>query len=76
MLELEHFPECASETNMFPVLKQDIEPHGFCCLRCGEPFELGEFFTYIPFEDANGHTYEDINEVACLSCAAKKELKL
>ncbi len=76
VLEIEHRQDCSFNTNLFPVLDTDIEPHGFCCLRCSKPFEVGEFFTHIPFEDTSGHTHDEINEVACLSCAAKEALKL
>ncbi len=75
VLEIEHLPTCAFKTRVFPVLEQDLV-HGFRCLRCSESFKVGEFFTHIPFEDESGHTHDDINEIVCLSCAAKEELKL
>ncbi len=76
MFEIEHLSDCASNTNLFPVLDQDLEPHGFCCLRCSEPFEVGEFYMQTPFEDESGHTHDEIVEIVCLSCSAKEELKL
>ncbi len=76
VLDIEHRPDCPFNTYLFPVLAQDIEPHGFCCFRCGESFKVGEFFTHIPYEDESGHTHDEIVEVVCLSCAAKEELKL
>ena len=69
-LEMEHRPDCASVTNLWPVIDQDVRPHGFGCLRCGHQFARGEFYTTIPYTDDDGHTHDGTSEVLCLSCAA------
>ncbi len=74
ILDLEHKSDCPSITNLYPVRKQDVDPHGFCCTSCGEEFKIGDFYIGMPWEDASGHT-DDVNvEVTCLSCAAKSIL--
>ncbi len=69
VLDIEHKIDCPSITNLFPVRVQDIEPHGFCCFRCGDEFEVGDVYTDVPHEDAEGHTHSNKFEVVCLSCA-------
>lgn len=69
ILDIEHQEDCPSITNLFPVREQDIEPHGFCCLRCGDPFKIGDVYTTIPYEDENGHIDNMMVEILCLSCA-------
>jgi hypothetical protein len=45
------------------VRTKDIDPHGFCCIRCGLPFAVGDCYSQLS-EDA------EVVEVVCLSCAA------
>ncbi len=69
--EMEHREDCASVTNLWPVIDQDLRPHGFGCLRCGHQFARGEFYTTVQHTDDEGHTHDGTSEVLCLSCAAQ-----
>jgi len=69
-IEMEHKNDCASVTNLWPVLDQDMRPHGFGCLRCDVQFALGDVYTTVPYTDDEGHTHDGTSEVLCLSCAA------
>jgi len=67
---MEHKNDCASVTNLWPVLDRDVRPHGFGCLRCGHQFTRGECYTTVAYTDDEGHTHDGTSEVLCLSCAA------
>ena len=70
MLEFEHRPDCAFETNLWPVIDQDLASgHGFGCLRCDHQFALGEYYTTVEYTDDEDHTHDGTVEVVCLSCA-------
>ena len=69
-LEMEHRADCASVTNLWPVLDRALRPHGIGCLRCDHTFSIGEFYTRSPYTDEEGHTHDGGFEVLCLSCAA------
>lgn len=62
-----HHVDCPSETNLWPVEERDIEPHGFCCVECAQPFAIGDHYTVVPLSRSNGVSY---GVVTCLSCAA------
>lgn len=76
-LEMEHRIDCASETNLWPVLDQDLaNGHGFGCLRCDHEFARGECYTTVGYIDDEGHTDDGTVEVLCLSCAARVTLQV
>jgi len=70
VLDIDHRSDCPFTTNLWPVLPQDIAPHGFGCLRCSAEFVVGDRYTRLPHNDDDGHTHDDIVEIVCLSCAA------
>jgi hypothetical protein len=64
----EHADDCPSNTGLYPVLQQDLEPHGFGCTACGHQFELGEFYTHRPTGESGDGT--PVVSVVCMDCAA------
>ena len=61
-IEVPHATDCPERTGLYPVRQQEIEPHGFACVDCSEPFALGDFYTLRETSDSL------IFEVTCLSC--------
>ncbi len=67
--DIDHRPECPFVTNLWPILRQDVEPHGFGCCGCQTMFSVGDVYVQVPHTGDDGHTDDGIVEILCLSCA-------
>ena len=61
-IEIDHRPDCASVTGLYPVRAIDVK-HRMCCMTCGDPFSLIDSYVL-------RRIFDHISEVVCLTCAA------
>lgn len=77
IMSIEHRVDCPMVTKVYPVEVDDLWPHGFACVQCGEAFRLGEFYTTIE-EDVSAEfslgVTAEVYAVVCLGCAAEAEV--
>lgn len=68
MIDMEHKPSCPFTTNLWPVLAQDVEPHGMLCARCEVPLALGDVYCKTPVVDQDGHVDSAWDDIVCMDC--------
>jgi hypothetical protein len=62
-VEVQHRPECPSVTNVWPVRKEELHPHGMACAVCPTVFKEDDFYTQIPSESD-----DSVFIAVCLAC--------
>ncbi len=62
-LDPEHKDGCPMATEIYPVLKEDLQGDGFVCEKCDKPFVLGEIYKAVS-QAGTDDTYATV----CMPC--------